>query len=70
MRITVEVKAGAREDRVEKTPEGHYLVSVKEQPKKGKANISVTKLLKKHLGKQVMLVSGATSSTKIFEIEE
>ncbi len=70
MRITVEVKAGAREDSVEKTPEGHYLVSVKEQPKKGKANIAVTKLLKKHLGKQVRLVSGATSSMKMFDIEE
>lgn len=70
MRITVEVKAGSREDGVEMLEEGRYLVKVKEPRQKGKANQAVLKLLKKHFGKQARLVSGATSSTKIIEILE
>lgn len=70
MRIIVDVKAESREESVEEIGEGHYLVRVKEPRKKGKANIAVLKLLKKHLGKQVALVSGATSTTKIIEVEE
>ncbi len=68
MRITVEVKAGQRIDNVELIDEGHYLVCVREQRQKGKANQAVLKLLKKRFGKQVRLVSGATSTTKIVEL--
>lgn len=70
MRITVDVKPGAREDSVEKTDDGHYRVCVKAPPRKGKANQAVLKLLKKHFGKQVMLVSGATSTIKIVDVLE
>ena len=70
MRIIVDVKAESREESVEEIGEGHYLVRVKEPRKKGKANVAVLKLMKKHLGKQVALVSGATSTTKIIEVEE
>ncbi|MCX6649453.1 MAG: DUF167 domain-containing protein [Candidatus Bathyarchaeota archaeon] len=70
MRITVEVKAGSREEGVESLEEGRYLVKVKEPRQKGKANQAVLKLLKKHFGKQARLVSGATSTTKIVEILE
>ena len=70
MRITVEVKAESREEGIDKLDEDHYLVKVKEPRRKGKANQAVLKLLKKHLGKQVFLVSGATSTTKIIEVEE
>lgn len=70
MIITVDVKPGQREEGVEKLGEDHYLVSVKAPASKGKANKVVIKLLKKHLGKQVLIVSGHTSSRKIFEVEE
>jgi uncharacterized protein (TIGR00251 family) len=70
MRITVDVKAGAREEDIEKTGEGHYIVKVKASPKKGKANQAVLKLLKKYFGMQVTLISGATSTTKIIEVIE
>jgi uncharacterized protein (TIGR00251 family) len=70
MRITVDVKAESLEEGVEKISEDHYLVRVREPRKKGKANQAVLKMLKKHLGKQVFLVSGATSTTKIIEVEE
>jgi uncharacterized protein (TIGR00251 family) len=70
MIITVDVKAGQREESIEKLDEDHYVVSVKAPASKGKANKAVIKLLKKQLDKQVFLVSGHTSSRKIFEIEE
>ncbi len=70
MRITVDVKAGSRDEGVEPIEEGRYLVKVKEPRQKGKANQAVLKLLKKHFGKQARLVSGATSTTKIVELIE
>lgn len=68
MRITVYVKASAREEGIEKTTESHYLVKVKAPPKKGKANQAVLKLLKKYFGMQVTLISGANSTIKVIEV--
>lgn len=70
MRITVEVKAGSREESVEHLSEERYIVNVREPPRKGKANVAVTKALRRYLGKPVRLVSGATSSIKVFEVED
>ena len=70
MRITVEVKAGSKKDEVVKGDEDHFIVRVKAPRKKGKANASVLKLLKKHFGRQARIVSGMTSTTKIVEIED
>ena len=70
MIITVDVKAGQREDSVEKISDDHLLVKVKAPASKGKANKAVIKLLKNHYGRQVNLFSGHTNSRKIFEIEE
>lgn len=70
MRITVDVKPKARKDNVEEISTNHYLVHTRAPASKGKANVAVTKLLKKHLGKQVSIVSGHTSSRKVFLVEE
>jgi len=70
MYITVDVKAGKREETVEKIDDEHLLVKVKAPAKKGKANKAVIKLLKNHFDTQVYLVSGYTSSRKIFEVLE
>ncbi len=69
MRITVEVKTSSHEAAVVDLGEGRYFVRVKEPPLKGKANVAVTKALRRHLGKRVNLISGATSTTKVFEVE-
>ena len=69
MRITVEVKAGSKTDEVIRGEGDRYIVRVKAQRKKGKANAAVQKLLKKHFGGQARIVSGMTSTTKIVEIE-
>jgi uncharacterized protein (TIGR00251 family) len=68
LRITVEVKVKQRDEGVEAVGQGRYLVKVSEQRQKGKANQAVLKLLKKHFGRQVRLISGATSTTKIVEL--
>ncbi len=70
MRITVDVKPKSRKDSVEVIEEGHYMVRVRAPASKGKANVAVTKLLKKYLGKPVSIISGHTSSRKIFVVEE
>lgn len=70
MIITVDVKPGQREESITETGENHLLVQVKVPASKGKANKTVIKLLKNHFGKPVFLVSGHTSSRKIFEVEE
>ena len=70
MIITVDVKPGQREESVQSICEDHLLVKVKAPASKGKANKAVIKLLKNHYGCQVFLVSGHTSSRKVFEVEE
>jgi uncharacterized protein (TIGR00251 family) len=70
MRITVDVKAGSNRDSVELVEEGHYLVHVRAPPRKGKANAAIAKLLRRHLGQPVALVSGHTSNRKVFEVLE
>lgn len=68
-RIVVDVKAGAPRDSVEVLGEGHYLVHVRAQPRKGKANAAIIKLLRKELGVRATLVAGHTSNRKIFEVD-
>ena len=70
MRITVDVKPKAKKDNVELIEENHYMVYTRAPASKGKANVAVTKLLKKHIGKPVMIISGHTSSRKQFFVEE
>jgi uncharacterized protein (TIGR00251 family) len=66
--ITVDVKTSSNFNSVEKIGENHYLVYVKEHPKKGKANRAVMKVLKDYFNRQVFLVTGHTSSRKTFEV--
>ena len=47
--------------------EGFYIVSIKERPEKGKANLAVVKLFKKELKKNVRIVSGFKSREKYIE---
>ena len=70
MRITVDVKASSKRDSVELIEEGHYMVHVRAPPRKGKANAAIMKLLRRHLGRPVTLVSGHTSNRKVFEVQE
>lgn len=71
MRITVKVKANAKEEKISRMDDGSYAVSVKAPPKEGKANFAVADLLARYFSvplSQVLLVSGKTSRSKVFEI--
>jgi uncharacterized protein (TIGR00251 family) len=70
MIITVDVKTGQHEEYIQQLEKNHYMIKVKTHAIKGKANKAVIKLLKNHFGQQVFLVTGHSSSRKIFEIEE
>lgn len=70
LRILVEVKVEAKEEKVEKIEDAHYLVWVKAPRSKGKANEAVLKSLKHFFKRQARLVSGATSTTKIVDVDD
>ena len=70
IRITVDVKAGAKEKGIEKLGEGHFLVKVKAPRRKGKANAQVVKLIQRHFGRRAAIVRGHTSTRKTIELEE
>lgn len=72
MRVKVKVIAHASRDALEQLGEGSYKVWVRALPEKGLANAAVVKLLALEYGvaaTAVRLVSGATSSQKVFEVD-
>ena len=71
MKIFVKAKPNAREEKVEKVDETHFVVSVKEPPVQGKANAAIIKALAKYFDvapSSVRLVSGFAFREKVFEI--
>ena len=71
MRIKVFVKAGRKERKIEKLPDGSFSIWVKEKPQEGKANHAVRESLAEYFNipkSRVILISGETSKTKLFEI--
>lgn len=71
MKIFVKVKPAAKKDMVEKNDDSHFIVSVKEPPKDGKANQAVIKLLAEYFGinqSRVKIISGYASKQKIIII--
>jgi len=72
MRISVKVKPNAKQDKIEKINESHFLVWIKEKPQEGKANKAAIKVLSEYFGvpqSQVILLKGQSSREKIFEIK-
>lgn len=71
MKIFVYVKAGARENRVEKIDDTSYKVSVKAPPVEGKANKEVEEVLAEYFNiskSKIYIVSGFRSKSKVVEI--
>lgn len=72
MKISVTVKTGAREERIEETAPGQYRVSVRERPVAGKANAAIIRALAAHFGvprSGIAIKTGYTKKRKIVEIE-
>ncbi len=72
MKILVQVKARAREDKVEALDGDLFRVSVKAPAIQGQANLALVRVLADYFKVsqfQVSLVSGLRSKYKVFEIE-
>lgn len=71
MRITVRVKPGAKKADVENVGPNEFIISVTEQPDKGRATAAVRRALAQALGipqSRLSLVMGMASRTKVFEV--
>lgn len=71
MKISVKIKPGSREEKVEKI-DGIYKVNVHEIAENGKANGALVKILAEYFDiakARVKIVSGFTSKNKIMEIK-
>lgn len=68
MKIFVTAKPNAREDKVEKVNDTHFIIWTTEAPVKGRANFAIIKLLAEYLGVSrlnIKIVSGWTLKQKI-----
>lgn len=71
MKIFVQAKPNAGEEKVEKIDETRFVVAVKEPPVQGRANAAIQKALAEYFKiapSRVRLVSGYSSKQKVFEI--
>jgi len=66
LKIKVQPNSGRQE--IIKISEDEYKVFLKKSPEDNKANIELTKLLTKHLGKKVKIIKGKTSKKKLVEV--
>ncbi|MCD6495782.1 MAG: DUF167 domain-containing protein [Candidatus Aenigmarchaeota archaeon] len=69
MRMEIKVVPNAGINEVSEK-DGVLTVRVKAPAKENRANIAVLKLLRKHFGKDVRIVSGLTGKRKIVEVSE
>ena len=72
MKLFVRVKIRTKEEKVEKIDETHFMVSVKELPHEGKANVAIIRVLAKHFHlapSRITLVSGFASRQKTFTLQ-
>lgn len=71
MKIFVKARPNSKQEKVTKLDEMHYMVSVKEPPVKGKANLAIRNTLAVYFKTgtaNVKIISGHTSRNKIIEI--
>lgn len=71
MKIIVKAKPNSGEDKVEKTDEHNYIVSVKAPPIGGKANAAIIKLLADYFDvspSMVEIISGHMARIKVIDI--
>lgn len=71
MKISVRIIPRAKQNLIEKQPDGTYRVRTTTAPTDGKATESVIKMLAKYFKctqSEIKLISGQTARSKIFEI--
>jgi uncharacterized protein YggU (UPF0235/DUF167 family) len=73
MYVKVRVIAGAKKEKFEKVSDTHFKISVKEKAEQNLANRRVMELIASHfhvLAKQIRLISGHRSPSKILSIPD
>lgn len=73
MKISVRVKPGTKQEKIEKIGERDFIIRVKEKPQEGKANQAVIRVLAEFFGvakSGVTLLKGQTAREKVFEIKK
>ncbi|MBI2644218.1 MAG: DUF167 domain-containing protein [Candidatus Wildermuthbacteria bacterium] len=73
MKIFVKAKPNAKEEKLEKIDEEHFIVSVKEPPVQGRANAAIIKVLALYFlisPSNIRIISGFTSKSKILDIQQ
>lgn len=71
MKLFIKVKPKARQEKVERMDESHYIVHAKNIPEKGKANEGVIRLLSSYFSvskSNIIIISGKTSRLKVITI--
>lgn len=71
MKISIQAKPNAREEKVEEIDPTNFIVAVKGPPVQGRANEAIQKALAKHFKvapSRLRLISGFSSRQKVFEI--
>lgn len=71
MKIIVKAKPNSKEDKIEKSDEYNYIVSVKAPPMDGKANVAIVRLLADYFDvspSMVEIISGHMSKIKVIDI--
>lgn len=71
MRIFIQAKPSAKEQKIEKIDETHFKVWVKEPPIQGKANYAILEALAKYFNtskSHLKIISSWTSKQKIIDI--
>ena len=72
MKIHVQAKPGAKQDKIEKLDDTHYKIWVKVRPDEGKANRAILELLSSHLGvpkSSLSVAVGHQSRNKVIRIQ-
>jgi hypothetical protein len=72
MKISVKVQPNAKQEKIERVNESHFLIRVKEKPQEGKANKAVIKILAEYFDipqSEIILLRGQTAREKFFEIK-
>ena len=72
MKIKVKVKPNSRQQKIEQSDDGTWIVNLKSQPIDGKANQELIKLLAQYCQvtkKQITIKTGQTTKTKLVEID-
>jgi uncharacterized protein (TIGR00251 family) len=68
MRYTVHVKTNAPKTQIVFQSDDTLHVTLKQAPQNNKANLALIRLLSKHFGKPIRIISGHTTKRKMIEV--